>query len=438
MSFKNFNWNNIRPINGDVKIGFEELCCQLAYYEKMPIGSIYTRKGTPDGGVECFWKLSDNSEICYQAKFFINSPTNSEWCQIKKSLYEAVNNHQNLTQYIVCLPLNFSDGSKTKTKNQKTALDKWNEYIKKWEADIKIKFKKKIRISYWGETEIIDRLSKPEHRGRYYFWFNKDLFTNEWFNNFFNETKANVGARYSPEINITLPINKVFDTLLRNDTLFFEIRKLRAELLKQKQELNFKDKLIKSKEELLCLHKKTDALIDYLNEYISGKFVYIDITKIVSLISDIITQSNKLNEIINQTKNEYKEKNDYEYKLHSINKFRRKLYEIENFFKQNHINLINQPFLLICGDAGQGKTHLFCEIISRQILSGKPALLFLGMNFKNNDPWKQMLDRIGLNCSREEFLGALNALDQLSNQRCLILIDALNESEERHFWKTYI
>ncbi|MBP7653088.1 hypothetical protein KA977_06680 [Candidatus Dependentiae bacterium] len=60
------------------------------------------------------------------------------------------------------------------------------------------------------------------------------------------------------------------------------------------------------------------------------------------------------------------------------------------------------------------------------------------MNFKNNDPWKQMLDRIGLNCSREEFLGALNALGQLSNQRCLILIDALNESEERHFWKTYI
>ena len=56
------NWNTIRSYNNSQNNAFEELVCQLAREENIKGGKEFIRVGTPDGGVEAYWVLNDNSE----------------------------------------------------------------------------------------------------------------------------------------------------------------------------------------------------------------------------------------------------------------------------------------------------------------------------------------------------------------------------------------
>jgi hypothetical protein len=89
------NWECIRPINDSRQEGFEELVCQLARYETV-LGGTFTRKGKPDAGVECFWTLPDDSEWGWQAKYFLTSPTSSQWVQVDRSVKRFLETHPRL------------------------------------------------------------------------------------------------------------------------------------------------------------------------------------------------------------------------------------------------------------------------------------------------------------------------------------------------------
>ncbi len=67
----------------------------------------------------------------------------------------------------------------------------------------------------WREIDDSVKAALEKHRGRCFFWFKKDLFSHQWFKNRIDEAIANAGPRYSPEINVTLPIVKMFDGLGR-------------------------------------------------------------------------------------------------------------------------------------------------------------------------------------------------------------------------------
>ena len=64
--------------------------------------------------------------------------------------------------------------------------------------------------------------------------------------------------------------------------------------------------------------------------------------------------------------------------------------------------------------------------------------MLLGEKFTNADPWSQALQLLDLNCTRDEFLGALEAAAQARGGRALIFIDALNEGEGKTLWRKYL
>src|ERR1051325_9822466 len=98
-------WNSIRPLNGDQRHGFEELCCQLAAQTQEIKRATFTRKGTPDGGVECYATFEDSSEWGWQAKF-VHTIGPTQWAEIERSVKTALSTHPNLTKFFICLPLN--------------------------------------------------------------------------------------------------------------------------------------------------------------------------------------------------------------------------------------------------------------------------------------------------------------------------------------------
>lgn len=106
-------WHKIISFNGSQANAFEEMVCQIAIAEKDNRCVHFERVGTPDGGVECYWQLSNGTEWGWQAKFY-DRLESREWSGIKQSLFDAVETHPQLVKYFISIPHNLSDGRRGK------------------------------------------------------------------------------------------------------------------------------------------------------------------------------------------------------------------------------------------------------------------------------------------------------------------------------------
>ncbi|EMN91395.1 hypothetical protein [Leptospira weilii] len=160
------NFSNIRTQNGSQNSGFEELICQLAHLQRPNNGKLFVRKegAGGDAGVECYWVLDDDSEIGWQVKYFPDGLNSSSWQQIDESFSAALEKHPNLSQYIVCLPIDKTD-SRKKGNNGKLVVsveDEWKKRVRKWEGQANKKGRE-IKFSYWGKHEIATLLICAQH-----------------------------------------------------------------------------------------------------------------------------------------------------------------------------------------------------------------------------------------------------------------------------------
>lgn len=121
-----------------------------------------------------------------------------------------------------------------------------------------------------------------------------------------------------------------------------------------------------------------------------------------------------------------------------FNKLNEAIYEISNFCNSPESRLVNEPYLLLLGEAGIGKTHFLCDIAKRQIIQGHPTIILLGQHFqKFTNPGEQIIKLLGLNISFEKFLKKLHHTAIKKKRRCLIIIDAINEGDREIWRKTF-
>ena len=161
-----------------------------------------------------------------------------QWSQLFKSFKKTLLTHPNLkniisvhllTDRILGLIIKnglWINGIKTR---------EWKEFASKSGRE--------IEFEYWGNSEIFDRLSRSENEGKLYYWFNKDEFSDDWFDQRLEESIINIGNRYTPIINFDLPIAQVFEGLSR-DNLF------------KQRFISFMDKLLKTYKKQLPNLKK--------------------------------------------------------------------------------------------------------------------------------------------------------------------------------------
>src|SRR2546425_6399038 len=216
------NWQYLRPLNNSQNTAFEQLCCQLAASEPAPPRSSFVRKAAPDAGLECYWALPSGDEWGWQAKFFLSRPGDAQWAQIDDSVRTALEKHPRLTVFTLCLPIDRQD---PRLENQFWFMDQWNTRVTKWQRWANDK-SMSVDFAYWGQHEILELLSREEHRGRYFFWFNKEQFSDQWFQNHVAEAISNAGPRYTPELNIELPVARLFDGLARTRAFRQRLRSL--------------------------------------------------------------------------------------------------------------------------------------------------------------------------------------------------------------------
>jgi hypothetical protein len=81
-----------------------------------------------------------------------------------------------------------------------------------------------IQFEYWGSYEILERLSREEHRGRPFFWFGSEFFSQSWFENRLQESIEVAGPRYTPKIHVELPVAQIFDGLARTPSFYTRLK----------------------------------------------------------------------------------------------------------------------------------------------------------------------------------------------------------------------
>lgn len=95
----------------------------------------------------------------------------------------------------------------------------------------------------------------------------------------------------------------------------------------------------------------------------------------------------------------------------------------------------NNPFLLLLGGAGTGKTHLLCEMVRQRIERDAPAVLILGQASQKSftDAPQMLTDIAAPGQSASHFFATIDDYARRRSSRCLIAIDAINEGH-RESW----
>ena len=435
------NWNNLRPWDGSQRSAFEELCCQLADSEDMLEGEKFIRKGAPDAGVECYWKLANNDEHGWQAKFFTSPPNDSQWKQIDDSVNTALKKHPKLTKYIICLPIDRQD---PRVDNQNWFMDKWNQHEEKWEQWA-IQKGMNVEFLYWGQHEIGTRLALDKHSGRRFFWFNEEYLSQKWLELNLAIAIKNAGPRYTPELNVDVPISKIFDFLGRSDEYKLKLKYFIGRLNKSyrgSSSITAGEYAQKELEELNDNLKRCKINMYALSE---SPLTIWNIDDAEENCKDALNSIDNLRRKFEESEKELKSKTgdestarkqDFSYELHNLRELEMAFYDLLHSITDPSFQVANRPYLLVLGNAGTGKTHLFCDIADQRTSSGLVTILLLGQHFTSGDPWSQIISQLALpnSTTRDTLLGALEAAAQASGNRALIMIDALNESDDRKIW----
>lgn len=441
-------WNKLRHWDNSRNIAFEMLVCQLAEYEPVPDGSTFVKKGAPDAGVECYWQLPDGRELGWQAKFFTSSPTSQQWTQVDSSVKKALDKHPNLQSYTICMAVDRPDA---RIEGESSFLDRWNDRERKWKCWA-AKRNMSVRFSFWGTHEIVERLSRDEHHGRHFFWFNEEILSPTWFQRQLDDAIAAIDPRYTPKLNVQLPISKVFDSLSRSPAFRACFQDAYGDLGKAWPRGSWRIVEEIASDDFANLQEKFQSLIRTAKRFDKQGIEPIDWSEMDSQAREVFEAVVNIERLIadfelNQPEDAGKAgkgsgnsstRDRLDYAQYDLRRIQGQLREFDDFICSAPAMQANRPALLMVGDAGTGKTHLFGDAASNHVESGAPAVLLLGNRFRDEEPWGQILRMLGLSCERDEFLGALQTAAQISGRRAVIFIDALNEGEGRSMWEKWL
>lgn len=430
------NWQNLRTWNGSQQTAFEKLCCQLASAKEPEEGAQFIPKGDPDAGVECYWVLPNGNEHGWQAKFFTKSPDASQWRQVDQSVKSSLEAHPRLNSYTVCFPIDMPDA---REKGKKSCRDRWLDHVEKWEGWAKGRGMS-VQFSYWGETELLQRLSQRGQEGLEYFWFNEQVLSDDWLQERLAEAVASAGPRYTPKLRVDLPIGEVFDGLCRSPGFFARLKQHRRSVsISYKELCRFMPDDLVQDECFLALDRHMNELLDRLRAVRETADEGIPFEQIAR---QCVLCEHAVWPLVEAWRQGDDQASRYsppvEVALHSVRELVDALVQLEHFSNGDEAKTVVAGRLLLVGKAGTGKTFIFCDVARRRVEEGLPALLLLAKHFRNDEPWQQILGSLDLQCTAEQFLGALGAAARARQSKALILIDALNEGEGRDLWEEHL
>lgn len=256
------------------------------------------------------------------------------------------------------------------------------------------------------------------------------------------------GPRYSPQVNVPLPISRVFSGLGRTDEFYGEFAGLCKEFDKHWGEASFRRDW-QSLNLPKNIFRKTERLVDgivsslkQINDAVFGSIHFADLNKLCKKTQRNLWKiESKLNKAIESEESKKKSEGPgsrtdrfkhFSYEVRQLNNL---IYRTGNIAGSSFTEVSNERALLLLGEAGTGKTHLLCDIAESRLKNNLPTVLILGQQLQSvSDPLEAIIGTLGLNVTKRQFLLRLNNIAKRKRRRILILIDAVNEGD-RDGWR---
>ena len=394
-----------------------------------------------DAGVECYWVLEDQTEVCWQAKYFIGGMDSSRWRQLDRSFNKALERHPKLTKYVICLPIDKTDIRRTGRDGNKVISleDEWTHNISQWEEKAKSQGRCVV-FEYWGKHEITSFLTidNPLYSGKALYWLDAAVLTTSKFEKVVNRARDALGDRYEAGLHVDLPISRNIDGLCLNE----QWRKDLGERLGGLKESN--DSLLRKlrnqqldwlngekAEELRKLYLEVYRIV---SEGLNQPAVLFDVQRVQGLLEGISGFHGSIREALDNSTSQKEQ--DWDYTLRS---FFNAIDEFNGFLDTTRVKAAEVKAALVYGEAGIGKSHLLCDVSLNRIKNNQPTVFLLGSQYQGGNPIDLIQDAVDLKRhSMGQVLGAIDAAGEASGSRALIVIDALNEGPHREDWHSYI
>lgn len=461
MSEPFINWQKLIPYDRDQSRSFEELCYQIAttLYEKDGRFTSIDDSGGGDG-VEFYLTHPNGEQWGWQAKFYYPDGrlNNSRRTSIKESLQRACEQHEKLTQWFLCTPLNLTpDEQKWFDQTLATSKLKGNAVIPTEHS---------VELDNWTESDFVGWMSEERFAGIKLNFFGELELTREWFVRQFEKQLESVGEKFDPLLHTETYADVRIHQLLGDASFALSLGKLSEDLTKdynehrdsvaalQKPEprsLNWKnvtESLLPIAAELERSIGKVLNALKLARSQIEARIWQAvrnyDWDPLLLQMNQAYDNYNRATSGINIDEMDYlRREADGE---HSDNERRaRRAAErtlqnpssfAANFMDRfrgvvESLKQLRETDLHLFGDAGFGKTHLCCHICRERQESGLPALLVLGTHFTTEQPLEQQLLAIldvPQTYSWNDFLRALESVARAYRTRIPILIDGLNEA----------
>ncbi len=430
------DFRSIRQWRGSQDQAFEELCYQLR--DPTPEKAILIKTGNPDGGLEWYVIHRNGVQWGWQAKFIFD--IDSLLKNMEKSLKTVVDKRPNCRRLTFCIPFDLPDAPGG--RERKSARQKFEDRKKQWRQ--RIPGACRVRVELWSEGELLQRLTDhPAQRGKAWFFWQKQVFSPDWCARRLAITTKAAGGRYSPELHIDLPVAFALEGLALSKAFWQKFRTRRGAVVKAVGQIDIShftgigvtrplQRLTKAfaewrREVPTCveLPKRLgqDRLLAISRDCRRAIYTAYPDQFGLDVPANIEKRSKHASERLSLLR-------------HLLDVLARALRGFENILRSRAAEAAEHGTLLLTGEAGQGKTHLFCDAGERAVKADKPAVLLLAGRLSGRHVWTEIGEQLGLGpIGSEAIIDGMQAAAEAANAPFLLLLDALNEAAEPAAWQ---
>ena len=431
------DFKTLRQWDGSQHRAFEELCFQLR--DPAPEGAVLIKTGNPDGGLEWYVTRRGGTQWGWQAKFTFEIDTLLQL--MERSLKTVIQKRSNCRRLTFCIPFDLPDA--VEPGKRKSARQKFEDRKKTWRD--RIPGAEKVRIDFWSAGDILQRLvGHPNQRGIEKFFWDSEVFSPAWCAKRLEVSVTAAGGRYSPELHIDPSVSFALEGLAQSKTYWQKLCARRGAVLEAATHLQVShytgigvtrqlQRFVKSMAEW---RRQVPSRIE-LPARLEPRPL-LDATRAVKAAAIAAYPHDGMPHRRRKkfSKGHANAGERTRSLRHHLYRTLAALDDFEELVESGATEAAAQGALILTGDAGQGKTHLFCHAARSAVASGRPAILLLGGQLSGRNVWSEVAERLGLGqVGSEVLIGAMHAAAEASKAPFLLLIDALNDAEDPRAWQ---
>jgi hypothetical protein len=428
--------------------------------DRLPSETRLERRATPDGGVEfsCAAPPPRGGTWAWQAKYLFRLDADA-FKQMTRSVEDALDVNPDLTRYAFLLPVDrtFRRG------RAKGGMQRWQEAVAAWEAAAAAKGST-VEFAYIGHSDVVGALSQDRHAGAVRYFFDEQLFTDEFFRHQVEREIRNLHERYDPSVHVELDVADSIEALCRSPRWAQRLAGLARDATERDGSLRHlatSDHVAQEPELAAAVAEAADSAA-HAGQALDagrGRLTTPDtaiLSELRAAVEAYAAAARRAEEALydaaariivparlavvvgrGRRRRAAEARRDALYEAAATTSAARRSAETTaRALCGQQARAAGAGALLIEGPAGCGKSHLVAEAASGRARNGLPTLVVLGQHLQPGPVWPQIAQAVDLSMTGRELRAALEVAARVrGGGRALLVVDAVNEGPGRALWR---